>query len=63
MGRMFFGVNRSVMQPQILIFRDTRTRDYGTDPARLRDQINRTVPHEVAHSLGVDEAGGRGLGL
>lgn len=59
----FFGMNRSATQPQILIFRDTLMRAYGSDPARLRDQIKRTVRHEVAHSLGFDEPGVRDLGL
>jgi predicted Zn-dependent protease with MMP-like domain len=59
----FFGMNRSVLQPQIVIFRDTLTRDFGGDPVRLRAQIRTTVRHEVGHALGFDEPGVRGLGL
>jgi predicted Zn-dependent protease with MMP-like domain len=56
-------MNRSVLPPQILIYRDTLARDFGSDPVRLREQIKKTVRHEVAHSLGFDEPGVRGLGL
>jgi predicted Zn-dependent protease with MMP-like domain len=59
----FFAMNRSVLPPQILIYRDTLERDFGSDPVRLREQIKKTVRHEVAHSLGFDEPGVRGLGL
>jgi len=48
---------------EILIFRDTLVRDFGSDPKRLRLQIIQTVRHEVGHHLGFDEAGVRKLGL
>ncbi len=48
---------------RIVIFRDTLLRDFGHDPDRLRAQIVRTVRHELAHHLGWDERGVRGLGL
>jgi predicted Zn-dependent protease with MMP-like domain len=48
---------------QIIIYRDTLLRDFGHDPTALRDQITRTVRHELAHHLGWDELGVRGLGL
>jgi predicted Zn-dependent protease with MMP-like domain len=48
---------------RIVIFRDTLVRDFGHDPALLRAQIVRTVRHELAHHLGWDEKGVRGLGL
>jgi predicted Zn-dependent protease with MMP-like domain len=47
----------------IVIFRDTLLRDFGHDPDRLRDQVTRTVRHELAHHLGADELGVRELGL
>ena len=48
---------------RIVIFRDTLLRDFGHDPDRLRDQVTRTVRHELAHHLGADELGVRELGL
>jgi predicted Zn-dependent protease with MMP-like domain len=48
---------------QIVIYRDTLTRDFGHDQALLRAQIVETVRHEVGHALGLDEAGVRRLGL
>jgi predicted Zn-dependent protease with MMP-like domain len=47
----------------IVIFRDTLLRDFGEDPDALRDQVTRTVRHELAHHLGADELGVRELGL
>ena len=38
-------------------------RDFGHDPDALREQVVRTVRHELAHHLGWDEKGVRGLGL
>ena len=46
-----------------MIFRDTLRRDFGHDPEQLRDQVTRTVRHELAHHVGFDELGVRGLGL
>ncbi len=48
---------------RIVIFRDTLLRDFGHDPELLRAQVTRTVRHELAHHLGWDEHGVRGLGL
>ena len=48
---------------RIVIFRDTLMRDFGHDPELLRAQVTRTVRHELAHHLGWDEKGVRGLGL
>ena len=48
---------------RIIIFRDTLLRDFGHDPDELRDQVTRTVRHELAHHLGADELGVRELGL
>jgi predicted Zn-dependent protease with MMP-like domain len=48
---------------RIVIFRDTLVRDFGDDPELLRAQITRTLRHELAHHLGWDENGVRGLGL
>jgi predicted Zn-dependent protease with MMP-like domain len=48
---------------EILIFRDTLVRDFGSDPNRLRKHVIETVRHEVGHYLGFDEAGVRKLGL
>jgi predicted Zn-dependent protease with MMP-like domain len=48
---------------RIVIFRDTLLRDFGHDPDLLKVQVTRTVRHELAHHLGWDEKGVRGLGL
>jgi predicted Zn-dependent protease with MMP-like domain len=48
---------------RIVVFRDTLVRDFGHDHDLLRAQIVRTVRHELAHHLGWDEDGVRGLGL
>ena len=56
-------VARDVYPDHIVIYEDTLTRDFGHDPRLLRAQVQRTVRHEVAHHLGWNEAGVRGLGL
>ncbi len=48
---------------RIVIFKDTLLRDFGQDPELLKAQVRRTVRHELAHHLGWDEKGVRGLGL
>ena len=57
------GVARDTVSDRIVIYRDTLRRDFGHDPDQLRDQVTRTVRHELAHHLGWDELGVRGLGL
>ncbi|HZU59841.1 MAG TPA: metallopeptidase family protein [Solirubrobacteraceae bacterium] len=56
-------VARDYFHDRIVIFRDTLLRDFGHDPALLKAQVTRTVRHELAHHLGWDERGVRGLGL
>jgi predicted Zn-dependent protease with MMP-like domain len=56
-------VARDYFHDRIVIFRDTLVRDFGHDPDMLRAQITRTLRHELAHHLGWDEKGVRGLGL
>lgn len=48
---------------RIVIYRDTLRRDFGHDADMLRDEVTRTVRHELAHHLGADELGVRELGL
>jgi predicted Zn-dependent protease with MMP-like domain len=48
---------------RIVVYRDTLRRDFGHDPELLRDQVVRTVRHELAHHVGFDELGVQGLGL
>jgi predicted Zn-dependent protease with MMP-like domain len=57
------GVARDDYPDRIVVFRDTLRRDFGHDPDQLRDQVTRTVRHELAHHLGADELGVRELGL
>jgi predicted Zn-dependent protease with MMP-like domain len=57
------GVARDNHPDRIVIYRDTLRRDFGHDPDELREQVVRTVRHELAHHLGWDELGVEGLGL
>ena len=50
-------VAREDMHDRIVVFRDTLRRDFGHDPDMLRDQVTRTVRHELAHHVGFDELG------
>ena len=56
-------VARDYFHDRIVIFQDTLLRDFGHDPELLKAQVTRTVRHELAHHLGWDENGVRGLGL
>jgi predicted Zn-dependent protease with MMP-like domain len=51
------GATRDHAHDRIIIFRDTLRRDFGHDPRLLRDQVTRTVRHELAHHVGFDELG------
>jgi predicted Zn-dependent protease with MMP-like domain len=51
------GATRDDAHDRIVIFRDTLRRDFGQDPELLRDQVTRTVRHELAHHVGFDELG------
>jgi predicted Zn-dependent protease with MMP-like domain len=51
------GATRSRAHDRIVIFRDTLRRDFGHDPELLREQVVRTVRHELAHHVGFDELG------
>ena len=56
------GASRDDVPDRIVIYRDTLRRDFGHDPDLLRDQVTRTVRHELAHHIGFDELGVRDLG-
>lgn len=56
-------VARDHFPDRIVIYQDTLERDFGHDPELLQAQVERTVRHEIAHHLGWDEPGVRGLGL
>ena len=51
------GGARDTSHDRIVIFRDTLRRDFGHDADMLRDQVTRTVRHELAHHVGFDELG------
>jgi len=57
------GGGRTDSAHRIVIFRDSLRRDFGHDAAALREQVTRTVRHELAHHVGFDEFGVRELGL
>jgi predicted Zn-dependent protease with MMP-like domain len=61
----YFGGNltRGDHEHRIVLYQDTLERDFGFDRDLLRAQVERTLRHEVAHHLGWDERGVRGLGL
>jgi predicted Zn-dependent protease with MMP-like domain len=50
-------VSRGDTHDRIVVFRDTLRRDFAHDPDMLRDQVTRTVRHELAHHVGFDELG------
>lgn len=62
---MYMGgtVARDIYPDRIVIYQDTLERDFGHNPNLLRAQVERVVQHELAHHLGWDEPGVRGLGL
>jgi predicted Zn-dependent protease with MMP-like domain len=51
------GATHDTTHDRIVIFRDTLRRDFGDDAQLLRDQVTRTVRHELAHHVGFDELG------
>src|ERR1700716_2266067 len=51
------GATRDTAHDRIVIFRDTLRRDFGHDPDLLREQVTRTLRHELAHHVGFDELG------
>jgi predicted Zn-dependent protease with MMP-like domain len=51
------GATRNHAHDRIVIFRDTIRRDFGHDPDMLREQVTKTVRHELAHHVGFDELG------
>ena len=57
------GATRDDVPDRIVIYHDTLRRDFGHDPDLLREQVTITVRHELAHHIGFDELGVRGLGL
>jgi predicted Zn-dependent protease with MMP-like domain len=54
---------RGEYEHRIVIYQDTLERDFGHSPSLLAAQVERTLRHEVAHHIGWDERGVRGLGL
>ena len=56
-------IARDDYHDRIIIFRDTLLRDFGHDADLLREEVTRTVRHELAHHLGADELGVREMGL
>jgi predicted Zn-dependent protease with MMP-like domain len=56
-------VARDDYPDRIVLYQDTLERDFGQDPDHLRDQVERTLRHELAHHLGWKERGVRELGL
>jgi predicted Zn-dependent protease with MMP-like domain len=56
-------VSRENFEDRIVLYQDTLERDFGWDPDLLRAQVERTLRHELAHHLGWNEPGVRGLGL
>jgi predicted Zn-dependent protease with MMP-like domain len=61
----YFGGNftRGDYEHRIVLYQDTLERDFGWDRDLLRGQVTRTLRHELAHHLGWNEPGVRGLGL
>lgn len=63
-GHYFGGsYTRGDYEHRIVLYQDTLERDFGYDPELLRAQVERTLRHELAHHIGWNEPGVRGLGL
>jgi predicted Zn-dependent protease with MMP-like domain len=63
-GHYFGGsYTRGDYEHRIVLYQDTLERDFGWDPDLLRAQVERTLRHELAHHIGWNEPGVRGLGL
>lgn len=56
-------VARDSYPDRIVLYQDTLERDFGHDSDLLRAQVERTLRHELAHHMGWNESGVRGLGL
>lgn len=56
-------IARSNYEDRIVLYQDTLERDFGHNPELLAAQVDRTLKHELAHHLGWNEPGVRGLGL
>src|SRR3954452_13891166 len=56
-------VARDNFPDRIMLYQDTLERDFGHDTEFLRDQVARTLRHELAHHLEWAEDGVRDLGL
>lgn len=50
-------VARDDTHDRIVVFRDTLRRDFGYDARLLREEVVKTVRHELAHHVGFDELG------
>ena len=61
----YYGGNytRGDYEHRIVLYQDTLERDFGWNPELLREQVERTLRHELAHHIGWDEPGVRELGL
>ena len=61
----YFGdtVARRHHEDRIVLYQDTLERDFGHDRELLAQQVERVLQHELAHHLGWNERGVRGLGL
>jgi len=57
------GIARDNYEDRIVLYQDTLERDFGWDLDVLREQVVRTLRHELAHHLGWGEPGVRDLGL
>jgi predicted Zn-dependent protease with MMP-like domain len=57
------GIARDNYEDRIVLYQDTLERDFGWDEDALREQVVRTLRHELAHHLGWGERGVRELGL
>ena len=56
-------VARENFPDRIVLYEDTLERDFGHDRELLREQVERTLRHELGHHLGWGERGVRELGL
>lgn len=49
-------IEEPILPDRIVIFQRPLEEDFGHDPRELRQEVIRTILHEIAHHFGIDDA-------